>query len=83
MAFCVQAFLAMHFLQSAAVTVLLSRRRVSPASETKLGKAPKDIEYVGELITPITTTCSQYKEAFASVFHPQQTCPHLPLRWTS
>ena len=43
-----QAMLAVHFLRNATVTVLLSQRRVSPASETKLGKAPKDVEYVGE-----------------------------------
>ena len=43
-----QAMLAVHFLRNATVTVLLSQRRVSPASETKLGKAPKNVEYVGE-----------------------------------
>lgn len=43
-----QAMLAVHFLRNAMVTVLLSQRRVSPASETKLGKAPKDVEYVGK-----------------------------------
>ena len=48
-----QAMLAVHFLQNAMVTVLLSQRRVSPASETKLGKAPKDVEYVGERVTPL------------------------------
>ena len=40
--------LAVHILRNAMVTVLLSQRRVSPASETKLGKAPKDVEYVGK-----------------------------------
>lgn len=46
-----QAMLAVHFLRNATVTVLLSQRRVSPASETKLGKALKDVEYVGESIS--------------------------------
>ena len=45
--------LAVHFLQNAMVTVLLSQRRISPASETKLGKAPKDVEFVGERATPL------------------------------
>lgn len=42
-----QALLAVHFVRQAAVTVLLSQRRTSPASETKPGKAPRDVEYVG------------------------------------
>ena len=46
--FSLQSLLAAHFLRDATATVLLSHRRVSPASETKLGKAPKDVEYVGE-----------------------------------
>lgn len=50
-----QAFLALHFLRNATVTVLLSQQKVSPASETKLGKAPKDVEYVGESL-PIKST---------------------------
>ena len=31
------------------MTVLLKDRRVSPASETKPGKAPKNVDYVGML----------------------------------
>ena len=50
-----QAFLAMHFLRNATVTVLLSQKKVSPASETKLGKAPKDVEYVGESLCMIAS----------------------------
>ena len=50
-----QAFLAVHFLRNATVTVLLSQQKVSPASETKLGKAPKDVEYVGESLPIISS----------------------------
>ncbi|CAL8468630.1 g8170 [Coccomyxa elongata] len=42
-----EAIMAVHFIRSAMATVLLSQRRTSPASETKPGKAPKDVEYVG------------------------------------
>ncbi|CAK0780561.1 hypothetical protein CVIRNUC_005094 [Coccomyxa viridis] len=41
-----ESLLAVHFLRNASATALLSHRKVSPASETKLGKAPKDVEYV-------------------------------------
>ncbi len=40
--------MAVHFIRSAMATVLLSQRRTSPSSETKPGKAPKEVEYVGE-----------------------------------
>lgn len=43
--------MAVHFIRSAMATVLLSQRRTSPASETKPGKAPKDVEYVGGSFT--------------------------------
>ena len=37
----------MHFVREAAATVLLSHRKTSPASETKPGKAPKNVDYIG------------------------------------
>ncbi|EIE22403.1 nucleotide-diphospho-sugar transferase [Coccomyxa subellipsoidea C-169] len=42
-----EALMAVHFIRSAMATVLLSQRRTSPSSETKPGKAPKEVEYVG------------------------------------
>ena len=44
---CGQALLAVHFVREAAATVLLSRRKTSPASETKPGKAPRNVDYIG------------------------------------
>ena len=45
-----QALAASHYVTEATVTVLLRERRVSPASETKPGKAPKNVDYVGALL---------------------------------
>ena len=42
-----QALAASHHTSDATVTVLLKERRVSPSSETKLGKAPKNVDYIG------------------------------------
>lgn len=42
-----KALAASHYITEATVTVLLKDRRVSPASETKPGKAPKNVDYVG------------------------------------
>lgn len=44
-----QTLAASHYTSDATVTVLLKERRVSPSSETKLGKAPKNVDYVGRL----------------------------------
>ena len=43
-----QALAASHYVTEATVTALLKARRVSPALETKPGKAPKNTDYVGE-----------------------------------
>ena len=43
-----QALAASHYVTEATVTALLKERRVSPALETKPGKAPKNTDYVGE-----------------------------------
>jgi len=43
----VQALAASHYVTEATVTVLLKEKRISPASETKPGKAPKNVDYVG------------------------------------
>lgn len=42
-----KALIASHYVTEATVTILLRERRVSPASETKPGKAPKNVDYVG------------------------------------
>ncbi|KAL3137832.1 hypothetical protein ABBQ38_005086 [Trebouxia sp. C0009 RCD-2024] len=42
-----KALAASHYVTDATVTVLLKERRVSPASETKPGKAPKNVDYIG------------------------------------
>lgn len=39
--------LATHTMRGAAVTTLLHPRRVLPSTETKPGKAPKNVEYIG------------------------------------
>ena len=36
-----------HSVRGSLVSTLLYRRRVSPSSETKPGKAPKNVDYVG------------------------------------
>lgn len=46
----VQAVFAAHYVQGSACTVLLAQRRTSPASETKPGKAPKNVDYVGAAV---------------------------------
>ncbi len=43
----VQALAASHYVTEATVTVLLKEKRISPASETKPGKAPKNVDYIG------------------------------------
>lgn len=42
-----QSLVLQHHVTNAAVTVLLSRRRMPPSSETKPGKAPRNVDYVG------------------------------------
>ncbi len=42
-----QALFAAHYVQGSALTALLAHRRTSPASETKPGKAPKNVDYIG------------------------------------
>lgn len=41
------ALLATHTMRNAAVTAMLHPRRVLPSSETKPGKTPKNVEYIG------------------------------------
>jgi hypothetical protein len=43
----VQALFAAHYVQGSACTALLAHRRTSPATETKPGKAPKNVDYIG------------------------------------
>ncbi|KAA6423077.1 MAG: hypothetical protein FRX49_07065 [Trebouxia sp. A1-2] len=42
-----KALAASHYVTEATVTVLLKEKRISPASETKPGKAPKNVDYIG------------------------------------
>jgi hypothetical protein len=42
-----KAQLLMHHLKGAAVTALLAPRKVSATMETKPGRAPKDVDYIG------------------------------------
>ena len=50
----VQALAASHYVTEATVTVLLKEKRISPASETKPGKAPKNVDYIGEFHLDLT-----------------------------
>ncbi|GIL56412.1 hypothetical protein Vafri_11777 [Volvox africanus] len=43
----VGALVAQHNLHAAMATMLLAHRKVSPASETKPGKPPKNVDYIG------------------------------------
>lgn len=43
----VQAMVTKHQLTSALATVLIGQNKVSPSSETKLGKAPRNVDYIG------------------------------------
>lgn len=42
-----KALAASHYVTEATATVLLRVKRISPASETKPGRAPKNVDYVG------------------------------------
>lgn len=44
---CLRPLLLAHHAAGAAVTALLARRKVSPSSETKPGKAPRGVDYIG------------------------------------
>lgn len=44
---CLRAQILQHHLTNAAVTALFARRKVLPSSETKPGKAPRNVDYVG------------------------------------
>jgi len=43
----VAALMAAHRVNAATATVMLGRTRTSPSSETKPGKAPKNVDYIG------------------------------------
>jgi hypothetical protein len=45
-----KAVTAAHFVNNSTVTLLLAPRRTSPSAETKPGKAPKNVDYVGEAL---------------------------------
>ena len=42
-----RVLLAAHFIRGSVVSSLLYPRRTSPSAETKPGKAPKNVDYVG------------------------------------
>ena len=44
---CLRPLLLAHAAAGAAVTALLARRRVPPSTETKPGKAPRGVDYLG------------------------------------
>lgn len=44
-----RSLIAAHFVRGSLVSSLLYPRRVSPSSETKPGKAPKNVDYIGAL----------------------------------
>lgn len=44
-----RSLIASHFVRGSLVSSLLYPRRVSPSSETKPGKAPKNVDYIGAL----------------------------------
>lgn len=43
----VQVLLATHYHNAATVTILLTQRTSSPSADTKPGKAPKAVDYIG------------------------------------
>ena len=43
-----RVLIAAHFIRGSVVSTLLYPRRTSPSAETKPGKAPKNVDYVGE-----------------------------------
>lgn len=61
---------AAHTVRGAAATSLLHTRRVLPSTETKPGKAPKNVDYIGEASLP-------------SLFSPSTLYPHSPALSTS
>ena len=42
-----RVLIAAHFIRGSVVSCLLYPRRTSPSAETKPGKAPKNVDYVG------------------------------------
>ncbi|KAK9828728.1 hypothetical protein WJX72_001741 [[Myrmecia] bisecta] len=42
-----KAIMATHYVNQSTATSLLAPRKTSPSSETKPGKAPKDVDYIG------------------------------------
>lgn len=42
-----RSLIAAHYIRGSLVSSLLYQRRISPSSETKPGKAPKNVDYVG------------------------------------
>lgn len=70
-----QVLAASHYTSDASVTVLLKERRVSPSSETKLGKAPENVDYVGKYhICLVAMVCNQ---AVADVGKQAKSDAHL------
>ena len=46
-----RVLIAAHFIRGSVVSCLLYPRRTSPSAETKPGKAPKNVDYVGASTT--------------------------------
>lgn len=74
-----QTLAASHHTSDATVTVLLKERRVSPSSETKLGKAPKNVDYIGtSALVPAVCwvlTCIQRTDCVSKIVMTLSTSP--------
>ena len=49
--YALQALLASHYVNSATCTSLFVHQKASPSADTKSGRAPINVDYVGELKT--------------------------------
>ena len=55
-----QALLASHFVNSATCTSLFTRRKTSASAETKPGKAPSNVDYVGKCPLYLSLSWTEY-----------------------
>ena len=68
--------MAAHFVRQAAATVLLSQRRTSPAAETKPGKAPKSVDYIGETVAQCLKAATLQDDFAINISSETTTCWH-------
>ncbi len=56
-----RVLIAAHFIRGSVVSSLLYPRRTSPSAETKPGKAPKNVDYVGaRVLVPVQHCSAEY-----------------------